>query len=452
MEVEVSVDDLAGGELAVTMQLFDVEADSLRLAGVPSWVDNPHAEAVGEVVRGLRVRSGGGDVAAVGSSSTRAWVVPAGGDLEISYRLRVDFEAGAVATAYRILVPSMDESRAWLLGNHVFLTPSLTGDRVADLIAPLPIILRFDLPEEMTLVGPPREATFGSLFELLSVQFGLGAFEVIEVPRSGGRLRLVLEDLSGFSGAERERLAAVLRDVADRAEGLFGGRPTPRQDILVVRDDGIGGLEGKWALHAYVTDDVDLADERDELADIFFSVLAHELVHAWLPIALFPEDDPWVKEGFTSWYGYAIAARGGWIGPSRVDRLFADYEEKVFGEVKLEEVALSDARLWYEEYSGESWRRVTYERGHAVTLLLDGFLREGTDNRRSLDDVLPVLFARHRGASFDRAEFLAAIAEATGVDAGEFFDAWVDSTAIPSPRVVAEALRAAIARGAFAKD
>lgn len=450
---EVEIEDLAAGELLVSMELDGFGEAELELRDIPSWVDNPFAEPRDELVQFLYVQADGEELVPATRSGARGetrWVLPTGEDVELAYRLRVDFEPGEMAGTYRILIPYMDDDRAWLLGNHVFLTPVVQGSEIEALLAAIEVELSFDLPESLELIGPPRDSGFENLFELLSLQFGVGDFEVLSASIPGWEGRVALESKSDFSRQERERLVDGLGDLAARGVELFGGAPTDAITMLALRNEGIGGLEGSWAFHAYVIPDLDLSDRRDELAGIFFSVVAHELVHAWLPVSLFPREDPWVKEGFTSFYGYALAARGEWIGPATVDRLFAKYEETVFGDVELEDVELSDPRLWYEEYAGESWRRVSYDRGFAVSLLLDVHLRTATANEKSLDDVMPVLFERHRHRGFARDEFLEAIEDATTVDARAFFSQWVDSTEVPSPRVVDAAMRQAIEFGAFA--
>ena len=146
------------------------------------------------------------------------------------------------------------------------------------------------------------------------------------------------------------------------------------------------------------------------------------------------------------------ASKAGWIGPAEVDRLFSGYEEMVFGSVELESVALSDPRIWYEEYTSESWRRLTYDRGHAVALFLDVYLRSETGNQSSLDDVLRVLYRDTAHLGFSRGELLAAIETATGIEAEEFFARYVDSTEIPESEEVDRALRKAIKFGVYAQD
>ena len=196
MEIEVSVDDLSSGELLVTMELDGFGDRELLLRGVPSWVDNPVAEPRGDVVHALRVEADGELVEPKlrrASDGQIVRVLPTGEDVEISYRLQIDYVAGEMASTYRILVPYMDDDRAWLLGNHVFLTPVVADDEIEALLAEIDIELEFDLPKKLDLVGPPEDVEFSNLFELLSLQFGIGDFYVLRASVPGWKGRVALE-------------------------------------------------------------------------------------------------------------------------------------------------------------------------------------------------------------------------------------------------------------------
>jgi predicted metalloprotease with PDZ domain len=456
MDVEVSVEDLSTHELGIRIFLSDIGPGPLRVRGIPTYVDNPLAEAVGEVVTSLRFSTEVGELEAVRGTGTRGetvWTLHAGqSPVMIEYVLQPDFVAGAIVEKYGILVPFLDEKRAWLTGNHVFLSPEFGEDRMRDLREPVDIRLRFELPESIALIGPPPDVEMQNLHELLSLQFGLGDFEVLPVHGSGWKGEVILMNGPAISSDERKRLVTAMEAMTERTGRLFGGVPFDSVGLLAFHAEGFGGLEGSWACQAYFPPDVDLADDRDSRVSIFFRVAFHELVHTWLPIGIFPLEDPWVKEGVTSYYGNVLAAREGFIGPADVDRLFARYEDDVFGEVDLESVSLSDPRLWHEEYSGESWRRVSYERGHAVTLLLDVHLRTESDNRRSLDHVMRLLFERHRGQGFGRGDLLAAVRDETGVEVADFFSTWVDGVDAPPSAAVDRALREAVRFGVYDAD
>ncbi|MFT5233319.1 MAG: putative metalloprotease with PDZ domain, partial [Candidatus Krumholzibacteriia bacterium] len=208
-------------------------------------------------------------------------------------------------------------------------------------------------------------------------------------------------------------------------------------------------LEGSYAFQTSMPPSLDITKVNEPAVGQYFSTLTHELVHTWLPIRLFAVDDLWLKEGVTSYYGDVLAARAGWLTHDDIRRLTLRYQYMVYGEIEIEKVPLSDPQLWYEEYTSEAWRRVTYERGFAVTVLLDVLLRESTENRHSLDDVMKSLFAEHLRGTINRHELLRAIYDSTGVYATKFFAKYVDSTTAPSVDEVQAGLEKLIEFGAY---
>lgn len=444
LQVDVHVSALADRVLHVEMTVEDWPDSQLVLRAVPTYLDNPTAVADGEILQALVVFDGDGRELALepvvlegGEAGWRARAVP--GRFTWSYRITPRYVAGQQVRDYAIRIPFLDQRRGWLLGNHVFVVPELAGPRWLGLRAPTPVTLKFELPRDVAVVGPPQVCELPNLFALLSLQFGVGRFDVVRSEDPERPWSVILDAGAPFTPAEKQVLVRRTAEMTARAIGLFGGIPFPHLGLHVFRHQGLGGLEGAYVAQAYLPGDVDLASMNDPFVGIFFRVAMHEFVHAWLPIGLFGVDDPWLKEGVTSYYGNVLAARAGWMLPREVEDLFASYATDVFGDVELEAVALSDPRLWWREYDGESWRRVTYERGHAVTLLLDVMLRMETDNHHALDDVMKVLYARHLHAAFDRTDLLDAILAATGVDARAFFARYVDGTKAPTASEVRRA-------------
>lgn len=454
LTVDVRANALTDRALHVRMTLEDWPDSSLVLRAVPSYLDNPTALADGRIVEELVVRDGEGRVLALenvelegGEAGWRARGAP--GRYEWSYRISIRFVDGPQVRDYAIRIPFMDPRSAWLIGNHIFIAPELTGPRWLTLRAPTPVQVRFSTPPSLPVVGPPPGFELPNLHCLLSLQFGLGRFEVIQSEDPARPWTIVLDAGAAFTPQEKQVLVRRTAEMTARAAALFSGVPFPRLGLYVFRRDGLGGLEGAHVAQAYLPPGVDLADPSDPFATMFFRVAMHEFVHAWLPIALFGVDDPWLKEGVTSFYGEVLAARAGWLLPKEIEDLFVGYPQTVFGDVILEPVTLSDSQLWWREYDGENWRRVTYDRGRAVALLLDLHLRERTRNHHSLDDVMKVLYARHLHAAFDRQDLLEAIRDATGIDAAGFFARYVESTAAPSASEVRNAHLRAIELGVY---
>jgi predicted metalloprotease with PDZ domain len=196
-------------------------------------------------------------------------------------------------------------------------------------------------------------------------------------------------------------------------------------------------------------------------AGTFEGVTAHEFFHLWnvkriRPRTLEPVDYTkenwtralWFAEGVTSTYGSYTLVRGGlW---SR-EQFYADLAGQI------SELESRPARLWKsaEEASLDAWfekyspyRRPEYSisyynKGQLLGVLLDILIRDATDNRAGLDDVLRDLnekFAK-RGRPYDETKDLrAAVERAAGKSFGEFFVKYVSGTdELPCKDVLARA-------------
>ncbi|MBI1749793.1 MAG: M61 family metallopeptidase [Acidobacteria bacterium] len=181
----------------------------------------------------------------------------------------------------------------------------------------------------------------------------------------------------------------------------------------------------------------------------FEGVTAHEFFHLWnvkriRPRSLEPVDYTkenwtralWFAEGVTSTYAsYTLVRSGLWSRGQFYDDLggqIAELESRPSHLWKSAEEASLDA--WLEKYN--FYRRPEYSisyynKGQILGVLLDILIRDATDNRAGLDDVLRDLnenFAK-RGKFYDETTDLRAAAErAAGKDFREFFARYVAGT------------------------
>ncbi len=202
-----------------------------------------------------------------------------------------------------------------------------------------------------------------------------------------------------------------------QADRLFGARPFDRYEFLVGATSRLGGI----GLEHH-------RSSENTLAPDFFTrgtgslssrqLLPHEFVHSWNGKYMRPADELtanynvpsqntllWVYEGLTSYWGEVLAARAG----------LAATEESLAG--------LAGHAAFYETQPGRQWRslqdtnnhnllgyrvpgqwpswmRTTsdyYDEALLVWLDADTLIREGTDNRRSLDDFAKGFFGRLNG-------------------------------------------------------
>lgn len=218
-----------------------------------------------------------------------------------------------------------------------------------------------------------------------------------------------------FTGPGNYDLDRVTKDLARIVEAeaaLFGELPYDRYDFQVIlTDKGRGGLE-----HLTSTS---LIYPRQGFADPktyedFLELACHELFHAWnvkriRPANLTPYDYTqeqytkllWAFEGFTSYYDTLLLVRAGVIDEARYLTKVAERAtdiERIPGR-KISSLDESSLVTWVKFYrQDESTPNTTvsyYVKGELMAMLLDLTLRRETGNRKSLDDVMRLLWERH---------------------------------------------------------
>lgn len=178
-------------------------------------------------------------------------------------------------------------------------------------------------------------------------------------------------------------------------------------------------------------------------------VTAHEFFHLWnvkriRPRTLEPVDYTkenwtralWFAEGVTSTYGsYTLVRSGLWTREQFYSDLagqISELESRPAHSWKSAEEASLDAWLEkYNQYRSPEYSISYYNKGQILGVLLDILIRDATDNRASLDEVLRDLnekFAK-RGLFYDEMKDLrAAVEHAAGKSFTEFFAKYVSGT------------------------
>ncbi|MDQ3950391.1 MAG: PDZ domain-containing protein, partial [Gemmatimonadota bacterium] len=170
-------------------------------------------------------------------------------------------------------------------------------------------------------------------------------------------------------------------------------------------------------------------------SDFLPSLYAHEIFHAWNVKRLRPEDlwpyvydrpQPttllWVSEGITDYYGDLALVRGGVTEPTAFYNATAGKINEVND---VPAVALEDASLSTWVHPVDGTRYIYYPKGSLAGFMLDIMIRDASDNRRSLDDVLRELYETEykRGSGFTNPEWWAAVSRAAG---GRSFDGFYE--------------------------
>ncbi len=294
--------------------------------------------------------------------------------------------------------------------------------------------------------------------ELVDHPVEMGRFSIVEFEAAGVPHAVTI---TGQHDADGERLKSDLSKICTAQVRLFeprsGKAPFDRFLFMTtVVGDGYGGLEHR-ASTALLCARNDLPwrgmDGTPEGYRRFLGLASHEYFHCWnvkriKPRAFTPYDLDrenytrllWIFEGFTSYYDDLMLLRSGAIG---IDDYFKALATTI-GQVtrgpgrQLQSVAESSFDAWIKYYRQDenSPNAIVsyYAKGALIGLCLDLAIREKTKGKRSLDDVMRLMWRRFgrpgatdpQGLSEDG--FAALLEEASGVALGEQIARWAYGT------------------------
>ena len=397
-------------------------------SGAPAWKGVRDVAAVDGTGRTRRVRRDG----------DRRWIVDAAGarKVHVTWTYATLSSRPNNRSYFRQDSALLDGPRSWLY---------VEGRK------DLPLHVRFDLPdgwEVATGLDPtfdPRVFTADDYDRLadcptLLGRFSSWVFEVRGVPH-----RVVLDTLGAPVRFEAENWVADIRRIVETYVDLWGDVPYNHYTFIFTAGTG-GGLEHLTSTTIGCSLNALRRNVRSHVG-----VTAHEYFHVWnvkrmRPRALGPFDytganrtkDLWISEGLTDYYTNVGLLRSGIYDMEAFERT---YERAIAGfEANPAHLLVSPEEaswtVWEDQFSRISY----YLQGEVLGLALDLLIRDATDNRKSLDDALRLLYARHGGyyrhgpplPGFLTEELPVLVQEATGVDVSDFWARHVaDSEPVP---------------------
>ncbi len=240
--------------------------------------------------------------------------------------------------------------------------------------------------------------------------------------------------------------AAAAADVAKIVSAygdMYGGFPFDRYLFMNYLVEGRGGLEHKDA--SVLMSSRYVYRDRKAYVD-WLGLASHEFFHVWnvkrsRPLALGPFDYEnevythalWVAEGVTSYYTDLMPCRAG-----------VTTETEFLGELsglltrlqnspgrRHQSLEASSFNTWIKLYRPDENSANSsisyYLKGAVVSWLLDVEIRQATQGRKSLDDVMRTLFERHAAErGFTDAEVRAIVDETADTSMASFFKRYVE--------------------------
>ncbi len=447
----------------VTVRVDDPDPQGQRFA-LPAWI--PGSYMIREFARHVvRLTALAGDrKLRVHKTDKHTWQcapVDGGAALTLAYEVY----------AYDLSVRSahLDTTHGFFNGAAVFLRP-LGREREAcrvDIFAPgLAGAREWRVITGLTTARGTRRGAFGSYLaadydELIDCPVEMGTFALERFVAGGAAHEIAIT--GRVPRLDLRRLGADLARLCETHVRLFEPRtrraPFDRYAFLTMSTgDGYGGLEHRNSTALMCRrDDLPHVGMKDATGGYrrFLGLASHEYFHAWnvkriKPASFVPYDLAqenytrllWVFEGFTSYYDDLLLARAGLVSEAQYLELLARTISTVIqrsGRLK-QSVADSSFDAWIKYYRQDENAPNSvvsyYQKGSLVAAALDLTIRRDTGGRRSLDDVMRLLWKRCKsaGASYAGLEedgVAQAIEEATGVAPARQLREWAEGTRDP---------------------
>jgi predicted metalloprotease with PDZ domain len=286
--------------------------------------------------------------------------------------------------------------------------------------------------------------------ELIDHPVEMGCFQEISFDVLGVPHRAIF---TGTTDVDLKRIAKDLTAICAEQIKFFEPKThkAPFIEYLFmthVSAEGYGGLEHRssTALHCARND---LPNESLNKTSAgyrqFLGLCSHEYFHSWnvkrikpkvfTPYRLNEENFTsllWIFEGFTSYYDDLLLLRSGCITQQDYLDLLAKTIDRVHSEPGrlIQSIADSSYDSWIKYYRQDENSPNAlisyYTKGSLVALCLDLTIRHQTQQRKSLDDVMRLLWNDFgkRGVGLGEAEFASVVLQATGCKLNQEIVRW----------------------------
>lgn len=354
---------------------------------------------------------------------------------------RIRSPAAEVIIRYRIHLPAKQDFRgAWrpfvsatgaLVGGiHSFMY--VVGAEMTAASVQLNVPQGWKIATGLVPTGDPNIFSAASVFSLIDSPILTGelkhwSFKVDNVPH-----HVWYWPSPNAASFDTTTLVVSIRKIVQQSAFLFGGLPY-REYSFLLQDGSYGGLEH--------LNSVTLGIPSESLAkniNSFLVEIAHEYFHSWNLMRIHPDgyggmsyttpplsNGLWFSEGLTMFYADLLLRRAGLPAEdlSRVAHLEElikqYYGNKGNSTISPEKVSL--AAYGPEGMLGDLSASIHLQ-GELIGILLDLIIRDATNGKRSLDDLMRLMMNRFSAAKgFTTRDVETTVAEICGCDLHDFF-------------------------------
>jgi hypothetical protein len=428
-QVEIPDMDLDSVHIMLKIDAWE-QGDSIRLIAPPVYADNPYLVQTGTNFCHFTVTDCESkpvacnfDSILVGSFNSLAISFPViTGPVFIEYYVKFLYETDSTHTYMPI--PYIDQNSGYLQGNYLFIIPRVASNTANIWRDNFDIQVFYSLGNDVSIFGDPDPlATFSNPYQLMFSTSTLIASSIVnnqilfEGEASGQRFRCVNISPDKTFAANvitktKNDFITILNDISPKF-GIIDETPF----TMITGINYKIGLEGMFAFCCK-----DLHD--NDVSGSISVCMAHEFMHAWIGVRVGDYEDPWWKEGTTSYLGHLITQRNKLAPRSTAKGSLLD---SLAGSGNASGYALSDEEIRSILFYGDGIGHLVYGKGAQVSMLLDRRIRENTQYKTTLVTILAEFIRQFDGKSFTRNEYVSFINERSDCDVTDIFDQYVDT-------------------------
>ncbi len=438
IEYTVSLPDIAAQQFHIATNIRNINQPRLDLA-LPTWTPGWYTvENYFKNVLRFRITDGAGKVLPLRMSRKQTWNVDTRGIKQI----RIDYDYSAALLGLNQAKITTDF--AFFTGIQLFLEP--LGHRKT------PSTVKFQLPAGWNLLSALKDTADPMTFisadydTLVDAPALMGKFDVMQFEVEGKPHYFAAAPAGVFNAEKSTKFTGMLGSTIKAQSAIFGGLPYEKYVAFYffqpAESNASGALEHLNSYVAFAPQGANATPEQ------IIGTGSHEFFHLWnvkriRPAEMWPYDYSrenetpllWVSEGFTNYYGVVGTYRG---GVTTKEQFLASAAGAAGGIENTEarkfiSPANSSVSTWAGYDTPVAFGISYYTQGQNLAALLDLSIRNDTEGRSSLDDVMRTLFNDFykKDLGFTTADMVSIINKLTKKDYNDFYNRYVYGTEVP---------------------
>jgi len=438
IDYKVALENPASQQFHVTTDIANINQPRLDVS-LPTWTPGWYTiENYAKNLLRFRITDGNGKILPHTMSRKQTWNVDTRGVKQI--RIEYDYQATVLALNQAKIAKDF----AFFTGIELFLQPEGHRDE--------PSTVRFQLPANWKIITALKETSDPMVFSaadydtLVDAPTEMGNFDVHKFEVEGKPHYFVATPAGTFNAEKSAQFTDQLARVAKAHSVMFGGLPYEKYVYFYFfsppESNASGALEHLNSFVAFAPPGEQARPEQ------LIGTASHEFFHLWnvkrfRPAEMWPYDYSrenetpllWVSEGFTNYYGAVGVYRAGLMTPEQFVERAAGAMTGVENTPARAYIspAASSVSTWVGYDTPTAFGISYYTQGQNIAALLDLSIRNDTDGRNSLDDVMRALYSNFykRGKGFTTEDMIGEINRITKKDYHDFYNRYVFWTDVP---------------------